>query len=73
MTETPLLARLDEVLTNKSGEARGSWMGQAKNRNALGRIGATDDVVGLVSFLASKDSAFITGQSINVDGGNYFN
>ncbi|OBZ71198.1 Diacetyl reductase [(S)-acetoin forming] [Grifola frondosa] len=73
MTETPLLARLDEVLTSKSGEAKGSWMGQAKNRNAIGRIGAPDDVVGLVSFLASKDSAFITGQSINVDGGNYFN
>lgn len=31
-----------------------------------------DYLVGTVLFLASDDAAFITGQTINVDGGNNF-
>jgi NAD(P)-dependent dehydrogenase (short-subunit alcohol dehydrogenase family) len=32
-----------------------------------------EDIVGAVLFFASEDSAFITGQSLVVDGGAYFN
>ncbi|KAG2148919.1 hypothetical protein DEU56DRAFT_729764 [Suillus clintonianus] len=39
--------------------------------NLLGRIGTPEDVANMVSFLASKDSAFITGQTITVDGGGW--
>ena len=35
----------------------------------LGRHGAAEDIAGLASFLASPDAAYITGQTINVDGG----
>ncbi|MCX7290205.1 SDR family oxidoreductase [Janthinobacterium sp.] len=35
----------------------------------MGRFGTVADVVGVVRFLLSDDSAFITGQSITVDGG----
>jgi 3-oxoacyl-[acyl-carrier protein] reductase len=35
----------------------------------LGRFGTPDDVAALVSFLCSPDSAYITGQTYNVDGG----
>ena len=35
----------------------------------LGRVGQTDDVVGLYHFLAADESRFITGQAIYVDGG----
>ena len=38
----------------------------------LGRLTDPDDVANLVSFLASKDSDYITGQSILVNGGKYF-
>jgi NAD(P)-dependent dehydrogenase (short-subunit alcohol dehydrogenase family) len=31
-----------------------------------------DDIVGAVSFFASDDSAFVTGQTLVVDGGSYF-
>jgi 3-oxoacyl-[acyl-carrier protein] reductase len=34
-----------------------------------GRLGAPEDVVGLVLFLCSDAAAYITGQAINVDGG----
>lgn len=36
---------------------------------ALKRRGRLTDVASLVSFLCSEESAFITGQTINVDGG----
>lgn len=35
----------------------------------LGRHGTPEDVGALVAFLASPDAAYITGQTINVDGG----
>ena len=35
----------------------------------LGRLGTTDDVAGLVAFLASEEAAYITGSTFIVDGG----
>lgn len=41
-------------------------------RTALHRLGEPEDVVGAVNFFASDASAFVTGQSLNVDGGIVF-
>jgi 3-oxoacyl-[acyl-carrier protein] reductase len=35
----------------------------------LGRLGTTGDIARTALFLASDDSAFITGHVLNVDGG----
>jgi NAD(P)-dependent dehydrogenase (short-subunit alcohol dehydrogenase family) len=35
----------------------------------LGRFGTPEDVAGVVTFLCSDAAAFITGQTINIDGG----
>jgi 3-oxoacyl-[acyl-carrier protein] reductase len=40
-----------------------------KKVTALHRLGEPEDVVGPVAFFASDDSAFVTGQALNVDGG----
>lgn len=39
------------------------------SRAALGRIGQPEDVADVMTFLASDDARFITGQGIMVDGG----
>ena len=36
---------------------------------ALKRFGETEDVAHLVTFLASNKASYITGQTINIDGG----
>jgi NAD(P)-dependent dehydrogenase (short-subunit alcohol dehydrogenase family) len=35
----------------------------------MGRFGTPDEIAGIVSFLAGKDSAYITAQVITADGG----
>lgn len=47
---------------------RDAW----RAKTAMDRIGAPEDVVGPVAFFASDDSAFVTGQTLNVDGGIVF-
>ena len=41
----------------------------AKNTLALRRLGKAEDIANAVVFLASSRAAFITGQSLMVDGG----
>ena len=38
-------------------------------RQPMGRLGVPEEIAALVVFLASDESAFITGQAINIDGG----
>jgi meso-butanediol dehydrogenase/(S,S)-butanediol dehydrogenase/diacetyl reductase len=69
VVQTPLWERLDAEWSALEGWARGeAW----KRRTAgipLGRPETAEDVAGLVLFLASADSDYVTGQAINVDGG----
>lgn len=40
-----------------------------KKANAFGRIGEPEDIAGVVSFLSGDQSAWITGQTLRVNGG----
>jgi meso-butanediol dehydrogenase/(S,S)-butanediol dehydrogenase/diacetyl reductase len=51
----------------KPGELMAEWVAGIP----LGRAGTNDDVANLLLFLASDEAAYITGQSINVDGGMF--
>lgn len=41
----------------------------AVSRTALGRVGQPEDIANVVAFLASEDGGWITGQTIETDGG----
>lgn len=49
-------------------EIRAAWAA----KTAMARIGDPEDVVGPVAFFCSDDSGFVTGQTLNVDGGIVF-
>ncbi len=40
-----------------------------RSKTALGRYGTGEDIAGLVSFLASEESKYITGSWVTIDGG----
>jgi 3-oxoacyl-[acyl-carrier protein] reductase len=62
---TPGMTLSDTQVASSSNE----HMAKSAEGRALGRPQYPDDLVGTVMFLASPASDFITGQTVNVDGG----
>ncbi|QWT39233.1 SDR family oxidoreductase [Dickeya dadantii] len=59
-----------EILsTDDKRYGKGELMAEWVQGIPLKRAGKPEDVAGLVAFLASDDARYITGQTINVDGG----
>ena len=69
---TPMWDGIDSELAQRRGTAIGSEMTAMVAGIPLGRLEVPEDVAGVVSFLASPDAAYVTGQSIVVDGGMWF-
>jgi NAD(P)-dependent dehydrogenase (short-subunit alcohol dehydrogenase family) len=61
-TDTPGL----RVLSGTDGEGLSTMY---RERTPLGRVGRPEDIANAVAFLASDESAFITGTELFVDGG----
>ena len=64
------------VRSNPASEAQWHAMGEAGQRSlvesiALRRLGTPEDIARAVRFFASDDAAWITGQTISVDGGHW--
>jgi NAD(P)-dependent dehydrogenase (short-subunit alcohol dehydrogenase family) len=59
------------LVANESSRAlnEDAYLAQAARARAVPRDMAPDDLVGAVLFLASRDSAFVSGQTMVVDGG----
>ncbi|CZT11523.1 related to L-2.3-butanediol dehydrogenase [Rhynchosporium agropyri] len=65
---------IDEELGKKTGAKKGDTIAKYSNDLiALGRVSVPEDVSKTVSFLASPDSDYMTGQTIVIDGGIVFN
>lgn len=61
------------VLTDMAKREVDSEEGKEKIRTIpVGRVGSTEEVAAVVAFLCSQEAAYITGQTINVNGGMYF-
>jgi 3-oxoacyl-[acyl-carrier protein] reductase len=60
------------VPTDLTSDLPQALLDEAVKVTPLGRLGSPQDVAGAVSFFASDDAAFITGQVLRVDGGMVF-
>jgi meso-butanediol dehydrogenase/(S,S)-butanediol dehydrogenase/diacetyl reductase len=59
----------EEIGVKQMGLPYGDLLRQRIAGVPMGRIGTPEDVANAVAFLASPQSSYITGQSLNVDGG----
>ena len=59
-----------EILsTEQKRYGKGELMAEWVEGIPMKRAGKPEDVAGLVAFLASDDARYLTGQTINIDGG----
>ncbi|KAJ7850631.1 hypothetical protein B0H14DRAFT_2355611 [Mycena olivaceomarginata] len=65
--DTPM--RTKHRLSNESGQ---SYLYPSHPENNPTKHRLPEDIASLVSFLASKESQFITGQTISINGGTFF-
>ena len=63
---------IDEKLAEHMGLQKGEALQQYSELIALGRVEEPEDVAAFVSYLASHDSDYMTGQSVMIDGGIIF-
>ncbi|KAJ7133573.1 NAD-binding protein [Mycena epipterygia] len=63
--DTPMLAAT-------KAETGVDLLAHFKEMSPLKKFGVPEDIAGLVSFLASSESHFITGQTISINGGIFF-
>lgn len=63
---------IDEKLAEHEGLQKGQAIEKYSDLIHLGRVSVPEDVAAYVSYLASRDSDYMTGQSVMIDGGIQF-
>ena len=69
VVDTPLTRQIHTDRGRALGITADESLARMLGRIPLGRIETPEDVAAAVSFLCSPDAGYITGQSLNVDGG----
>ncbi|KAI0308732.1 hypothetical protein OF83DRAFT_1160256 [Amylostereum chailletii] len=70
LVDTTMVTTMDNALAPAIGS--GTLVKTLETASAIGRLGTSQDVASLVSYLASPEASFITGQSVCIDGGVHF-
>ena len=52
-----------------SAEQYQAFLERGKTTHPLGRVGQAQEIAGLIVFLASDRAAWITGETVSIDGG----
>ena len=73
IVKTPMWAEIDRQISEAAGKPLGYGTAEFAKRITLGRLSEPEDVAACVSYLASPDSDYMTGQSLLIDGGMVFN
>lgn len=72
-TLTPMIQASAEEISEQTGQSPEEVLDMFAQGVTLGRLAQVEDIANVISFLASDDSNYITGQTIIVDGGTVFN
>jgi 3-oxoacyl-[acyl-carrier protein] reductase len=67
--DTPRWHTLRDAAVKARGMTAADYDKRAAASTALGRLGLSEEVSGIVAFLCSDRASYITGEIINVDGG----
>src|SRR3989441_13127997 len=67
--ETPMWTQIDKEWGAMQGWGEGEAWKRRIRHIPLGRPETADDIAGVVAFLAGRDSDYMTGQALKVDGG----
>ena len=67
--DTPMWKKIDAEWSKLEGWQIGEAWKRRTSLIPLGRPETAEDMGGVVSFLASRDADYMTGQAVNVDGG----
>ena len=73
LVDSEMWKRMDQSLAQIEQNPTGSAFARRVHSVPLGRAQTPDDVAGLALFLASPAADYMTGQSINIDGGLLMN
>lgn len=68
-TKTEMVERVASIVAPETGMEAGEWLESRRKDCPMMRFAEPWEIAGVVAFLASKDSRYLTGQAIEVDGG----
>jgi meso-butanediol dehydrogenase/(S,S)-butanediol dehydrogenase/diacetyl reductase len=69
---TGLGAWQNDFMAKSRGETLGQYIDGMKARIPLGRTGVPEDTANAVAFLCSEQASYITGEAMNVSGGEEY-
>ena len=68
-TRTERLEELAQMMAEKQGISAGEFRGKWEKESPMARLGEPREFAAMVAFLASERASYVTGTSIQVDGG----
>ena len=70
VVDTPMWDEVDALFARFENLEIGEKKREVADANPMGRMGEPDDIARVALFLASDLARYVTGQTVNVDGGN---
>ena len=68
-TRTEMVKNVAGIVGGRDGLSAEKWLESRAEDCPLGRLAEPWEMAGVIAFLASEDSRYLTGQSLSVDGG----